>query len=159
MGCHTLFYRPTTKEEMNELINNSYQMLLYSFVTDPFYRNINDTDDNLINELCKNINGLKPYFDYAYTCVIEKKDPLYLIRAGYGAKDGVYTRCIKDKVYIEVSKYNDLFRINNYPGFVIYNKKQLRRKLRKRYFELDSSVLCKLSEFWSENPGGIIVFG
>lgn len=159
MGCHTWFYRPITKKEIDELIDNSYQSLFYGFITDPFYRNINFTDESLINELSNNINDLKPYLDYAYTCVIEKRDPLYLIRDGYGGKDGIYTKCIKDKVYIEVSKYNDLFRITNYPEYVIHNKKQLRRKLRKRYFELDDNILCKLSEFWKENPGGIIVFG
>lgn len=159
MGCHTWFYRPATTKEIDELINNSYQSLFYGFITDPFYRNINSTDDSLIKELFNNINDLKPYLDYAYKSVVEKRDPLYLIRDGYGGSDSISTKCIKDKVYIEVTKYNDLFRIHNYPEYVIHNKRQLRKKLRKRYFELDNNTLCKLSEFWYENPGGIIVFG
>lgn len=157
MGCHTWFYRLATKEEVDKLIDNSYQSLFYGFITDPFYRDSNNED--LKQVLFDNINALKPYIDYAYTCVVKKLDPLYLIREGYGSEGGVYTKCINDKVYIEVSKYNDLFRISNYPEYIIYNKRQLRSKLRKRYFELDNDVLCKLSEFWKENPGGIIVFG
>lgn len=158
MGCHTWFYRLATKQEVEKLINNSYQRLFYGFITDPFYRNRNNNEDSLKKELFNNIDVLKPYIDYGYTCVVEKKDPLYLIRERYSSENDIYTKCIKDKVYIEVPEYNDLFRIPNYPEYVIHNKKQLRMKLRKKYFELDDNVLSKLSEFWKENPGGIIVF-
>ena len=60
---------------------------------------------------------------------------------------------------MNVEEYNDMFRVPTYPGVVIHNKYELRKYLKARYFELDEDTQNKITEFFTEYPGGVIVFG
>lgn len=53
----------------------------------------------------------------------------------------------------------DVFRVYTYPNKVIHSKKELRRYLRKRYFELSKEQLREVSNFFRLYPGGVINFG
>lgn len=65
----------------------------------------------------------------------------------------------KLKLFVEVDEYYDLFRIGHYPRKIIINRKELRKYLRKRYFQLTDEQLEKISEFFKRYPGGVITFG
>ena len=62
-------------------------------------------------------------------------------------------------LFVDVDKYHDTFRVKNYPSKVIRNRKELRRWMKKRYFELEDWQLEMVSEFFRENPDGVITFG
>lgn len=64
----------------------------------------------------------------------------------------------KLKLFVEVDEYYDLFRIGHYPRKIIRNRKELRKYLRKRYFQLTDEQLEKISEFFKRYPGGVITF-
>lgn len=55
--------------------------------------------------------------------------------------------------------FHDVFRIGNYPNKTIYSRHELRRYLRKRYFELTEYQLERISAFFRIYPGGVISFG
>lgn len=55
--------------------------------------------------------------------------------------------------------FHDIFRVRNYPSKTIYNRHELRRFLRKKYFELSEEQLKRVSMFFKLYPGGVISFG
>lgn len=68
-------------------------------------------------------------------------------------------RIIKEKLYGEVEEYHDVFRVYHYPRKIIHSRNELRRFMKKRYFELEQWHLDMISKFFKENKGGIIEFG
>lgn len=62
-------------------------------------------------------------------------------------------------LYVCVDEYWDTFRVRNYPMKVIHSRRELRRWMRKKYFDLSSEQLDRISQFFRENPGGVIMFG
>lgn len=62
-------------------------------------------------------------------------------------------------LFVDVEKFHDTFRVKNYPSKVIHSRKELRRWMGKKYFELKECQFEMISEFFRENPGGIITFG
>lgn len=73
--------------------------------------------------------------------------------------DGIDIREINWSLFVDVEEYYDLFRVKGYPEKVIRNRKELRKYLRKRYFQLTDEQLEKISEFFKRYPGGVITFG
>lgn len=61
-------------------------------------------------------------------------------------------------IFKNIKRYHDVFRVKNYPRKIINNKRELRRYLRKKYFELEKWQLDKITEFFRENPKGITMF-
>lgn len=55
--------------------------------------------------------------------------------------------------------FHDVFRIYRYPKKIIHNRRQLRKYLGKRYFELSDYQLERISMFFKLYPGGVITFG
>lgn len=49
--------------------------------------------------------------------------------------------------------------MENYPLKKIHNCYELRKWMGKKYFDLNEQQLEKISEFFRENPKGIISFG
>ena len=62
-------------------------------------------------------------------------------------------------LYIEVEEYGDTFRVNNYTTKIIHSRRELRRWMGKKYFNLSQYQLERVSEFFRNNRGGIIKFG
>lgn len=73
---------------------------------------------------------------------------LYWWELGYGASNpkllnGEYNfvRPIEGKLYVCVNEYHDIFRLYNYPRKVIHNRRELRKWMGKRYFQLTNEQL------------------
>lgn len=165
MGCHTWFLRPITKAEFNTM--KEYAPVSIMSTCGPTEENIQSGVYNhvLYQEL---MNSWK----YNSPCVYGNT---YWWQLGYGAdKPGLFEISTNNTepsfesvrqlsrssgLYVTVSTYWDLFRLLNYPDKVIRSRHDLRRYLRKRYFELSADQLEKISEFFRRYPGGAIVFG
>lgn len=157
MGCHTWFSRPVTEEEF-QLIKEYAPIEIYNLVGDSKENVENGLyDESLYNLLMKSYNENVP-------CVYGK----YWWQLGYGSSnpqllDGEHNYIHEIRGYkglfVDVDKYHDTFRVKNYPSKVIHSKRELRRWMRKRYFELEDLQLEKVSEFFRENPDGVITFG
>ena len=157
MGCHTWFSRPITESEF-KLIKDYAPIEIYNLTGDS-KENIENGlyDKSLYNLLMKSYNENIP-------CVYGK----YWWQLGYGSSnpqllDGEYNYIHEVKgckdLFVNIDKYHDIFRVKNYPSKVIHSRRELRRWMRKRYFELEDWQLEKVSEFFRENPGGVITFG
>ena len=157
MGCHTWFSRPVTEEE-SRLIKEYAPIEIYYLVGDSKENVENGLyDESLYNLLMKSYNE-------NVLCVYGK----YWWQLGYGSSnpqllEGEHNyiheirRC--KGLFVDAGKYHDTFRVKNYPSKVIHSRIELRKWMRKRYFELEDWQLEKISEFFRENPDGIITFG
>jgi hypothetical protein len=157
MGCHTWFERPVTKDEFEFFKSNAIE---------DARRICGDTEENRklgivdMNEFHKVKQSVEENTDYWW-------------KNGYGTRvfnKSEYTDVINGIMYIDlagghslifenIKRYHDIFRIKTYPRKVIHNKRELRRYLRKKYFELEKWQLERISEFFKENRDGIIMFG
>lgn len=176
MGCHTWFSRPITIEEFK---------LMEEYALEDAEKIFGDTKEN--RELCP--SSIIPYNIELIKRSLETNEACYYgmtwYEAGFGHNnpelikklgDIPYIRIFKNRgqkginsVYIDASlrvefennifKFHDVFRIHNYPNKVIYNKHELRRFLRKKYFDLTEEQLKKISIFFKLYPGGVIDFG
>lgn len=156
MGCHTWFSRPITKEEFT---------LMKEYAPTEIYNLTGDSKENidsgmyekhLYDLLMKSLNENIP-------CVYGK----YWWQLGYGSSnpkllDGEdnYIHEIRGNngLFVDVKEFHDVFRVKNYPLKTIDSRKELRKWMRKKYFKLEQWQLDKVSEFFRENPGGIITF-
>lgn len=155
MSCHTWFYRPVTKEEFEVFREHALEDAWKTWC---------DTERNM----------------HRYNAVKEslEKDTDYWWKNGYGTRlvdeNGIEREesvaVIHGKLYLDLSvrmspifenieRYHDIFRVNNYPLKKIRSRKELRKFLGKKYFELEEWQLEKVSEFFRNNKGGIITFG
>lgn len=151
MGCHTWFYRPLTNEEFD--LMSSYALSDIEEVTGATEENIKAGmyDESLYDCLIESYRENKP-------CVYGK----YWWELGYGsigAFGNCSVHCIKGKLYMEIEGYHDTFRVYNYPKWIIHNRKELRRKMRSKYFELSDEQIERISEFFRKYKDGIITFG
>ena len=161
MGCHTWFSRPVTEEELS---------VFKSHAIEDAYNLWGDTEEN--KEF--NIVDMDRYIKVKESV---ENDTDYWWKEGYGTRiiDGetekdeyVYLR--NGVLYLDLARsthpifehlkrYHNVFRVSDYPSKVIHSRRELRRWMRKRYFELEDWQLEKISEFFRENPDGIITFG
>lgn len=157
MGCHTWFSRPITKEEF-QLIKEYAPIEIYNLCGDS-KENIEDEfyDKHLYDLLMKSYNEDIP-------CVYGK----YWWQLGYGSGnpdllngEHNYVHEIRGhkELFIDVAEYGDVFRVKNYSSKVIHSRRELRRWMRKRYFNLEDWQLEKISEFFKKYPDGVIRFG
>lgn len=155
MGCHTWFSRPLTKEEFK---------LMKEYAPTEIYNLTGDSKENIEGGMHDAVlyKVLMQSYENNIPCVYGK----YWWQLGYGSSNPklgennyVHEVYGKKGLYIEVPGYHDIFRVENYPRKVISSRRELRRFLGKRYFELEEWQLEKISEFFRENPGGVIRFG
>ena len=147
MGCHTWFSRPITEAEF-KLMREYAPIEIYNLT-------LYDDSDSLYKLLMKSYNEDIP-------CVYGK----YWWQLGYGSENpelGEHN-CIHEirghkGLFVDVNKYHDTFRLKNYPSKVIHSRRELRRWMKKRYFELENWQLEKVSEFFKTYPDGVITFG
>lgn len=158
MGCHTWFLRPLTSDEIDlfrsNAINESLEVLKY---IEEENGGLTTADLNFHNKIVESVNNGDDYW----------------LQFGYGTTIGEkseYTRYINGIHYLEltwhpnpiftdIKRYHDEFRVKNYPRKIIHNRRELRRFMRKKYFSLTDDQLKTISEFFRENPKGIIMFG
>lgn len=157
MGCHTWFSRPITKEEF-QLIKEYAPVEIYNLVGNSEENIKNGLYDEMLYKL------LMKSYNENIPCVYEK----YWWQLGWGSSnpkllngENNYVHEIKGhkELFIDVKGYHDVFRVKNYPSKVIHNRRELRKWMRKRYFELEDWQLDKISEFFKQYPNGVITFG
>lgn len=157
MGCHTWFSRPVTEEEFQ---------LIKEYAPIEIYELSGDSEENIKSGLYDKslYNLLMKSYEENIPCVYGK----YWWQLGYGSSnpellDGEdnYVHEIRGHkgIFIDIGKYHDIFRVKHYPPKVIHSRRELRRWMKKRYFELEDWQLEKVSEFFRENPNGVITFG
>lgn len=139
MGCHTWFYRPLIKDELDKVKKCGPVEIEELTVKDKYLRDL----------LMESYDKDTPC---AWGC--------YWWELGYGTGclEGS-VKAIRKRLYMNVEEYNDAFRVSTYPGVVIHNKYELRKYLKARYFELYEGTQNKITEFFTVYPGGVIVFG
>lgn len=152
MGCHTWFSRPLTENEFK--LVKEYAPTEIELLVGP---NSGIYDKHLYELLMKSYNE-------NIACVYNK----YWWQLGYGSSnpnllrgEHNYIHEIKGHygLYVDIEKYHDIFRVKNYPTKVIHNRRELRKWMKKKYFELTDYQLEKISEFFREYPDGVITFG
>lgn len=172
MGCHTWFYRPITEEEYNMFKDNIQNDISCILEDNELYSLMKKEQVDSFKEECEETK--KIIYDS-----LEKGNDLWL-ELGWGTGENRVVK-IKGKFYLQLNSteiddsdsyrrkilipiprekaFHDVFRVKNYPSWVIHNKRELRRKMRKKYFDLTQEQLDRLHEFWQMYPDGIITFG
>lgn len=162
MGCHTWFYKPATKKELAVIRKLAYEEAneLYGLTPNNVENNL--TDMALLDKLLVSINKDSSLWkDYR------------LGESGHDDKGNEISECytVRDgQVFIDLSfnynplfrdlcRFHDVFRVKNYSRREIHSMRELRRFLRKRYFELTEDQHRKCMEFFRLYPGGFICFG
>lgn len=152
MGCHTWFYRPITKEEF-ELMKDYAPIEIGDLLNEENIK-IGAYDKSLYDLLMKSYNENLPCV-YGY----------YWWQLGWGESNPQLNNCYTKYIsklkglYVLEEEYCDTFRVHNYPTKIIHSRRELRRWMRKRYFDLSCYQLEKVSEFFKNNHGGVIMFG
>lgn len=161
MGCHTWFARPVTDKEFNFFKKNAIAHAWYlngnteeniemnCVDLDTYFRVKNSVERNT-NYWWKNgwgtkiFNGMEERTEYTYVfngiMYLDLADPI-------------------NPIFPELKRYHDVFRVKNYPSKNIHSQYELKRWMRKKYFDLNEQQLDKISEFFRENLDGIISFG
>ena len=162
MGCHTWFSRPVTKSEFDFFRNNAIEHS---------WRLNGNTEENIklncvdMEQHKKVVNSVKNNTDYWWKngyvygteVVIDKVEKCEYC---YVIKGDLYLDLGRPAYPIfDINRYHDVFRVYNYPQKIIHSRHELRKWMRKRYFDLEEWQLEKISKFFRENPGGIITFG
>lgn len=161
MGCHTWFSRPVTEEELEIFKTNAIEDVYNLWGDTEENKESNSVDMDKYLKVKESVeNNTDYWWKNGYgTRIIdgenEKSEDVYL-------RNGVLYLDLSKPVYPifeNLNRYHDIFRVKNYPRKVIHSRKELRRWMKKKYFELEYWQLEKVSEFFRENPNGIITFG
>lgn len=155
MGCHVWFSRKLTDEEFN-------LMKEYALTEVRAYMN----EGIAISEA--HFNSVKRSIETGEKCV----DGSYWYDYHYGItnpklpdefRNNIIDVTNDEKLYIGVDDFHNVARVSmgvyTYPGKVIHNKKELRRYLGKRYFNITDEEHQQLTQFWRKYPGGILHWG
>jgi hypothetical protein len=165
MGCHTWFWTPLSEEhipKLKELALKSLENRWKEDQDEEFRKQIGpeycltETDYKFLKDRIE-CDNLYITADYAnaeindYISIIDG-DPYVNLSRG----------CIEEdkKTLMPIHEYfHDVFRIYNYPNWIIYNIRQLRRRLKKKWYDIPEEDRKRVSEFWKLYPGGVITFG
>ena len=157
MGCHTWFSRPITKDEF--VLMKEYAPIEIYNLTGNSKENIEMVlyDENLCRLLMKSLKENIP-------CVYGK----YWWQLGWGSSnpnllngENNFIHEIKGEkgLFVDIKEYHGLFRIKNYPSKVIHSRHELRKWMKRKYFELEEWQLERISEFFKKYKNGVITFG
>lgn len=163
MGCHTWFAKPVTDKEFEVFKANAIDDAWKLYGDTKENREFNCVD---MGEYYRVKDSVEHNTDYWWRCgfgttirnedgIAEKSEITYVV-------SGVmYLDLSKptNPIFPELKRYHDVFRVKNYPTKIIRSRHELRKCMKKKYFDLDQYQLNKVSEFFMENPGGIITFG
>ena len=156
MGCHIWFQRPITDEEfalMKEYAVQNAEMYLRKD-GEPY-----GLDQSFIDAIKRSVETGEPQPEL-YNCT--------WWQLGYGEQNPAlgerfYVQERKGTLFVDCNEFHDVARdsigIYTYPKKIIHNKRELRRYIGKRYFNITDSEYLELSEFWNKYPTGIMRWG
>lgn len=160
MGCHTWFSRPVTKEELEVFKSHALEDAWSLWGETDFNVKYNCVDMKEYLRVKESVkNNTDYWWRHGYGTVIEENGKIK--RENTDVINGILHIDLsdhRDNIF-DLKRYHDVFRVKNYPRTIIHSRLELRRWMKKRYFELEEWQLEKISEFFRENPGGIITFG
>lgn len=139
MGCHTWFCKPVTIKEQVEMMHNAPK-----YITE-----IKKYDEYIAGLLMKS-------YEQNIPCVYGKY--WWEFGCGYNDDDVIRILKIEKHLYAAIQECFDLFVIKTYSKKIIHSRYELRKYLRKRYFDLTEEQKNKISEFFEKYPGGVIMF-
>lgn len=157
MGCHIWFERPITDEEFDLMkayaVKNAEEYLPKE--DEDFECDFNESH---VDAIRRSVETGEPQPEL-YNCT--------WWQLGYGASNPalgedftVFNR--NGTLYVE-AEYHDIARdsigIYTYPRKIIHNKRELRKYIGKRYFNITQEEHEKLDEFWKKYPNGIMAWG
>ena len=186
MSCHTWFYKkvnpqPTREEKINQFIKQAEawcQKIEKALVNNGFdlededkwypFESKQSAQENL-EKYKWMINNAYHYEDYSNIKsdddkTLSKEEQLYLDIENWqtSSEDGKdynsLTIQINGIYYSNVSKYNDIFRYNNYDTY-ISSEDEMWDLLTSNNICISDDVRKKLKEFWLLYPEGLIYFG
>lgn len=163
MGCYSWFARPIIDEEFKLMHEYAAEEAAYLLINP--YNEEYEIDTRLYNHIMDSIRFNKPW--------IENGVKLHWYVLGYGCSNpklpNGFTTVYKDgELYVALRNENDTDvpdccfirpKRGVYPNKIIHNKKELRRYLRKKYFQLSQNQISQLTAFWKRYPGGILYWG
>ena len=154
MGCHIWFAGPLTDSEFQLMKDyaaiEAEQYADEGLISKAFARNVAKSVET--NKPC--VDGFR-WYDYHYGWSNPKLPEEFR-----------HSPIISDrgKLYICADhEFHNIARVSigiyTYPHKIIHNKKELRRYIGKRYFNITEEEHDKLTEFWMKYPGGIMQWG
>lgn len=188
MGYYTWFMRPITDEEFSWLKEYAVEDAIKKLGDTKFNRKYCKDLINLdlIEAIKRSVEtGEKCCYGYAwYEYGYGNKNPKFYERDG----DSFYTHVINGVIYtdtnfkesyaqkkygmsyknflnseiykqIDFSYFGNEFRVDTYSRKIIHSRHELRKCLKKKYFELSEWQKKRISKFFELYPGGIIIFG
>jgi hypothetical protein len=173
MGCHTWFLKPVTESEFNIFRENAfadakdlyidtdeedeYTIRLYKLEYNKIIYSLENNTDywwkrGLGNRVVNDNNG-------KHVDIYEQKQEYTTVINGKLYIDLVY-QC--NPMFPDLERFHDIFRVGNnlnYPRWIIHNRRELRKRMKKKYFDLTPDQLCEIDRFFEIYPDGIITFG
>lgn len=163
MGCHAWFKRPITDDEFNLMkayAVYSAEKMEHELVE--YYANeglVYNIDQAFIDAVARSVETGEPqtelYNSTWYQLGYGSDNPELGEDFSVSYKNGT--------LYVDCPEYHNTARVSigiyTYPRKNIHNKHELRRYIRKRYFNITSEEHAKLDEFWKKYPDGIMEWG
>lgn len=158
MGCHIWFERPITDKEF-ALMKEYAVIAAESYLPkdgEDFECDFNETH---VEAIKRSVETGEPQPEL-YNCT--------WWQLGYGETNPAlgedFTVFNKNgTLYVDVGEFHNTAResigIYTYPRKIIHNKRELRRYLGKKYFNITPREHERLSEFWKKYPNGIMSWG
>ena len=163
MGCHVWFTRPITDDEFNlmkayavyDVEKREHGLVKYCSEQGLTYT----VNQAFINAVARSVETGEPQAELYNSTWWQ---------LGYGSNNPALGEDFDVEVwngtlYVFCSEYHNTTRISTgiytYPRKIIHNKHELRRYIRKRYFNITSEEHAKLDEFWKKYPDGIMRWG
>lgn len=152
MGCHIWFERPITDEEFNLMKD-------YAVKNAEEYLDSGCVNESFVNAIKRSVETGEPQKELYNSTWWQ---------LGYGVNNPalgedftVFERA--GTLFVDCKEFHNIAResigIYTYPHKIIHNKRELRRYLGKKYFNITPEEHTKLDEFWNKYPNGIMAWG
>lgn len=155
MGCHTWFSRPVTKEELEIFRNHAIEEAWNLLGNTEENQKIDSVNMYEFNRIKKSVEENTTYWHGWGTNFDDKHEFVYMLEG----KLHLDLSQSVNPIFPNIERFHDVFRVKNYPSKKIHSRKELRKWMGKRYFELENRQLEKISEFFRLYPDGVIHFG
>lgn len=165
MGCHTWFARPIKENEKKFFKDNAISNVEYLNGDNEMNRMLGLVNLDTVRFIIKSVltDGDDDWLEYGYGTIVKSncKNGLDHFETVFKMDDTFYLDLSggNERIFKDLKRYHDIFRVSNYPNKTIHNRRELRKFMGKKYFSLSDDQLNKVSKFFRDNPGGIITFG
>jgi len=155
MGCYTWFARPVTDREFQLMRDYAIIQAEELLGNSEFNRKHGFYNPSMLDEIRRSVRTDLPCIGGRY----------HWYELGWGngnpELDADFIPIYRQgELYADCAEFNGTcyssLRVYRYPNKIIHNKRELRRYVRKQYFNITEEDHEKLSRFWKTYPGGIM---